>query len=67
MEKKLSYKKLWIKLRCMNLKKKDLQKLTNLSSAVIAKLGKNQCVNMETLVKICSALNCNLSDIVEIC
>ena len=47
------------------MKKKDLQEKTHLSSAVIAKLGKNLPVHLVTLVKICDVLHCNLFDIVE--
>ncbi|MBQ3791684.1 MAG: helix-turn-helix transcriptional regulator [Clostridia bacterium] len=61
----ISYGKLWALLKNRNLKKKDLQGMTHLSSAVIAKLGKNESVQMETLVKICRALRVNLSDILE--
>ena len=43
--------------------KKDLQKITSLSSNVITKMGKGESV---TLAKICIALQCEISDIVEI-
>lgn len=61
----LSYKKLWKLLIDRDLKKKDLQKLAGISSASITKLGKNENVNTETLVKICIALDCDIVDIVE--
>lgn len=62
----ISYDKLWKLLIDRKMKKKDLQFLTNLSSAVIAKLGKNQTVHMSTLIKICEVLHCNLFDIMEL-
>ena len=46
--------------------KKDLQALTKLSSAVIAKLGRDETVHLDTLLKICAALRCDLADIIEI-
>lgn len=46
--------------------KKDLQKITSLSSNVITKMGKGESVTLETLAKICIALQCEISDIVEI-
>ena len=46
--------------------KKDLQKITSLSSNVITKMGKGESVTLETLAKICIALQCGISDIVEI-
>lgn len=61
----LSYKKLWKLLIDKDMKKKDLQKLAGISSASITKLGKNENVNTETIEKICIALTCDVSDIME--
>ena len=47
------------------MKKKDLRDVTGLSSVSIAKLGKNENVGVDVLEKICSALECDISDIVE--
>jgi len=62
----ISYKKLWKLLIDKDMKKKDLQKLANISSASITKLGKNENVNTEIIRKICVALECDVSDIMEI-
>ena len=62
----LSYNKLWKLLIDRKLKKKDLQKMTHLSSSVIAKMGRDESVHLDTIVKICIALQCNISDIVEL-
>lgn len=62
----VSYAKLWKLLVSRKMKKKDLQLLTHLSSAVIAKLGKNQSVQLTTLVKICNVLKCSITDIVDL-
>ena len=61
----ISYKKLWKLLIDKGMLKKDLRMAANLSTNVIAKMGKNQDVSTESLRKICVALNCDLSDIVE--
>lgn len=61
-----SYDKLWHKLIDLKLKKKDLQKQANLSPSVIAKMGRGESVNLETLAKICLVLHCGLSDILDI-
>lgn len=63
---KLSYKKLWKLLIDRDLKKKDLCELSGVSSTSIAKMGRNENVNTDILVKICDALNCDISDIAEI-
>lgn len=64
--KKLCYKKLWKLLIDKDLKKKDLCKLSGVSSTSLAKMGRNENVNTDNLVKICEALNCEISDIAEI-
>lgn len=61
----ISYKKLWELLIDKNLKKKDLQKMAGISSSSIAKLGRNENVNTEIINKICNALDCDTSDIME--
>jgi len=61
----LSYNQLWKLLIDRGMTKQDLRKMTGLSSASIAKLGKGQNVNTDVLIRICNALNCDLHDIVE--
>jgi DNA-binding Xre family transcriptional regulator len=61
----ISYKKLWKLLIDLDLKKKDLPALAGISSASVTKLAKNENVNTEILEKICKALNCDISDIME--
>ena len=48
------------------MKKKDLQQAAGVSSALIAKLGRNENVSTDSLVKICTALKCDIGDIMEI-
>ena len=62
----IDYTKLWKLLVDKKLRKKDLASITGLSSSTISKLSANQNVNTEVLVKICSALQCDISDIAEI-
>ena len=62
----ISYKNLWKLLIDRDMKKKDLQQLTGISAASITKLGKNENVNTEIIAKICTALKCDVSDIMEI-
>ncbi len=61
----LSYKKLWKLLIDRDLKKKDLQEMTGLSQSTIAKLTKGENINTDILDRICRALRCQISDIVE--
>ena len=63
---KLSYKKLWVMLVERDMKKTEFAKKAGISSAYLAKLGKGANVTTDVLVRICEALNCDISDIVEI-
>ncbi len=62
----ISYNKLWKLLIDKNMNKIDLQKLSRVSSASIAKLTKGENITTNVLLKICEALKCNMSDIMEI-
>ena len=62
----ISYKKLWKILIDKDMKKKDLQRVAGISSATVTKLGKNENVNTEILQRICIALECDISDVMEI-
>ena len=61
-----SYKKLWKLLIDRDMKKKDLMALAGVSQSSITKMGHNDNVNTEVLVKICLALKCDIGDIAEI-
>lgn len=61
----ISYAKLWKLLAEKELTKSDLMELTGLSSRVIAKLVKNETVTTDTIAKICTALNCDVADVME--
>ena len=62
---KISYKKLWKLLIDKDMLKKDLAAKAEISSTSIAKLSKNENVNTDILRKICNALQCDISDIME--
>lgn len=62
----ISYKKLWKLLIDRDMKKKDLMALAGVSQSSVTKMGHNENVNTEVLVKICLALNCDIGDIAEI-
>ena len=62
---KISYKKLWKLLIDRDMLKRDLAVKAEISSTSIAKLAKGENVNTEILRKICTALQCDVSDIME--
>lgn len=62
----VSYKKLWKLLIDKDMNKTTLRKQSGITTTALAKLGKNENVSTEVLVKICKALNCDISDIMEL-
>ena len=65
--KKISYNPLWVTLINKGIKKKtDLITLAGISSGTLAKMSKDQEVSMTVLLKICTALDCQIDDIMEI-
>ena len=62
----VSYKRLWKLLIDRDMKKKDLCAKAGINSASITKVGKNGHVTTEILLKICTALDCKIEDIMEI-
>jgi DNA-binding Xre family transcriptional regulator len=63
---KVSYKKLWKLLIDMEINKRTLAKMANVSGSTLTKLAKGESVNMDILLRICIALDCDLHDIVEV-
>jgi len=63
---RFSYNKLWKLLIDRDLSKKELAEKSNISVTSVSKLKKGANVNTEILLKICIALDCDISDIVEI-
>lgn len=61
----IEYAKLWKLLIDKGMSKTDLLELTGISSRVLAKLSKNETVTTDTLARICTALDCDVSDIME--
>lgn len=62
----ISYKRLWKLMRDNHMMKKDLKAQAKLSDGTIAKLGKNESVSLDVLIRICKVLRCDIGDIVEI-
>jgi putative transcriptional regulator len=62
----ISYKGLWKTLIDQDINKTQLKEQAGVSANVIAKLGKDQPVSMESLIKIGEALNVDIGDIVSI-
>jgi len=61
----VSYDKLWKLLIDKKMNRTDLKDAAGISFNVLAKMGRNEFVSMESLHKICVALNCGINDVVE--
>lgn len=61
----ISYNKMWKLLIDKNMKRKDLKEKAEVSQNVMARLSKNQAVNMDTMGKICKVLQCDIGDVME--
>lgn len=61
----VSYDKLWKLLIDRKMNRTELKDEAGISFNVLAKLGKNEYVSMESLQKICQTLSCNIGDIMD--
>jgi len=61
----VSYKKLWKVLIDKEMKKTDLIKEAGITSNILARMGNNQYIALDSLEKICIALKCDIGDVVE--
>lgn len=61
----VSYRPLWIQLANKGLQKTDVIRKANLTTNVMASMGKNQTISFKNLEKICTALGCSPNDVFE--
>ena len=62
----VSYKKLWKLLIDKKLKKSELRDMAKMSPSTLAKMGKDEIVSMEVIMRICDVLKCDVGDVMEI-
>ena len=62
----VNYNKLWKKLIDLEMSRTQMRLKAGISTKQLAKLGKNENVNTEILVKICEALDCNVDEIMDV-
>ena len=62
----VSYNKLWKILIDKGMNKTELKDASGISFNVMARMGKNETISLESLEKICMVLNCNIGDIMDI-
>lgn len=62
---KISYDKLWKLLIDRKLSRTQLVHMAGITTNSMAKMGKDQEVRMDTLVKVCEILDCKIDDIID--
>lgn len=62
----ISYKPLWKLLIDKEITRTELRTIANVSGPTIAKMGRDEYVALEVLEKICMALDCKISDVIEV-
>lgn len=62
----ISYNKLWKQLIDRNMTKTDLRMKADIGTSTLAKLGKNEQVSMDVLLRICKVLDCDISEVMEV-
>ena len=62
----VSYDKLWKLLIDKKMNRTALKEASGISFNVLAKMGKGESVSMESILKVCNALDCDIADVMEI-
>jgi len=62
---RISYRPLWVMLAEREISKKQLREISGISTASLAKLGKGENLTTDTLLRICTALDCSITEIME--
>lgn len=62
---KLSYDPLWKKLVDLKMTKTELAEKAGISRGIVTRMGKNEVVTLDAVLKICEVLDCDVSDVVS--
>ena len=62
----ISYNRLWKLLIDKKMTKTELRLAADISTTTLAKLGKDETVSMDVMLRICKVLNCGIEDVIEI-
>ena len=62
----ISYEKLWKLVEDNKMKRQDLARAAEISANTVTKLGKNEVVALEVLLRICKVFHCDIGDIMEV-
>lgn len=65
-ERLICYNRLWKLMVDKNINKTQLKEIAHISTNAVAKMSKNEYVSLDTIVKMCRALDCEIEDILEV-
>ena len=65
MARRICYNKLWKMLIDKNMTRTELREKSGISTVSLAKLGKNESVTIDVLLKVCNGIDCDICDILE--
>lgn len=63
---KVSYNKLWKLLRDNKMNRRSLSKAAEISVNTVTKLGRNETVSMDVMLRICKVFHCDIGDVMEV-
>lgn len=63
---RISYEKLWKLMKQNEMRKKDLAMAAELSQYAMTKLGKNEMVSMDVILRLCKVFHCDIGDLMEV-
>ena len=62
----VSYEKLWKLMKQNKMRKKDLARAAELTPYAMTRLGKNQTVSMDVMLKLCKVFHCDIGDLMDV-
>ena len=62
----VSYEKLWKLMKQNKMRKKDLALAADLTQYAMARLGKNETVSMDVMLRLCKVFHCDIGDLMEV-
>ena len=62
---RISYEKLWKLVQRNKMNRQDLAKAAEISANTVTKLGRNETVSLDVLMRICKVFHCDIGDVVE--
>lgn len=62
----ISYNPLWKKLIDVKLTKTELAEKAGIGRSTVAKMGRNEIVSLDIIVRLCNYLNCEIYDVIEL-